>query len=217
MYDDGYNDAGHIQYRPLQPNERMAPVMTYMGQTGLDAQKGAEILGSAVGGYTAAVPYPSTPIGSSLKAIAQVKVANLGTRIFYAAEGGFDTHSEQVKIQGGLWRGISEAVGAFFADLRAHDAADDVVMLIWSEFGRRVMDNGSGTDHGAGGVAFLLGDPVTGGMYGEYPSLRADDLTLGNLKYTVDFRSVYASILEEWLQVDAHPIVGGSFETLGVV
>jgi uncharacterized protein (DUF1501 family) len=163
MYDDGYEDKGHVPYRPLQPNERMAPVMTYMGRTGLDAQKGAEILGSAVGGYTAAAAYPSTQLGGSLKAIAQVKVANLGTRVFYAAEGGFDTHSEQLKIQGGLWRGISEAVGAFFADLRAHDAADDVVMLIWSEFGRRVIDNGSGTDHGAGGVAFLIGDPVKGG------------------------------------------------------
>jgi uncharacterized protein (DUF1501 family) len=195
----------------------MAPVMTYMGRTGLDAQKGAEILSSAVGGYAPAVTYPNTPIANSLKSIAQVKIAGLGTRIFYAAEGGFDTHSEQVKIQNGLWNGISAAVGAFFADLRAHNADDDVVMLIWSEFGRRVIDNGSGTDHGAGGVSLLIGDPVKGGMYGEYPSLRADDLTLGNLAYTVDFRSVYASILEEWLQVDAQPIVGGNFEKLGVV
>jgi uncharacterized protein (DUF1501 family) len=217
MYDDGWNDAGHVPYRPFQPNEMMAPVMSYMGQTGLDARKGADILNSAVGSYTSTIEYPKTSIGGSLKSIAQVKIAGLGTRIFYAAHGSFDTHSDQLKIHGKLWRDISEAVGAFFADLRAHDEADDVVMFIWSEFGRRVLDNGSGTDHGAGGVAFLIGDPVKGGMYGEYPSLKESDLTIGNLKYTVDFRSTYASILEQWLQVDSHPIVGGSFEQFSVV
>ena len=90
-------------------------------------------------------------------------------------------------------------------------------LLIFTEFGRRVKDNGTGTDHGAAGTAFILGDPIKGGMYGEYPSLRTDDLLLGNLAYTVDFRSVYASVLEEWMQIDSHAVIGGSFETLGVV
>jgi len=88
-------------------------------------------------------------------------------------------------------------------------------MLIWSEFGRRVKDNGAGTDHGAGGVALVLGDPVKGGMYGEYPKL--SDLQIGNLKYNNDFRSTYSSILERWLQIEAKPIVNGSFEQFAFV
>ena len=89
------------------------------------------------------------------------------------------------------------------------------MMLIWSEFGRRVKDNGAGTDHGAGSVAFILGDHVEGGMYGEYPSL--NDLTLGNLKYNVDFRSAYASILDQWMELDSAPIVNGKFEEFAIV
>jgi uncharacterized protein (DUF1501 family) len=217
MYDDGMYDQGHLPVRPIHPNERIGPVLSYMGQTGLDAQKGAEILSTAIGKYSSGVQYPNSPIANSLKGIAQVKLADLGTRVFYASHGSFDTHSDQLKLHSRLWKEISEAVGAFFQDLREHDAADDVVMFIWSEFGRRVHDNGSGTDHGAGSLAFLVGEQVKGGMYGEYPSLREGDLTTGNLKYTVDFRTAYASILERWFEVDAQPIVGGSFEKLAVV
>jgi uncharacterized protein (DUF1501 family) len=90
-------------------------------------------------------------------------------------------------------------------------------MLLWSEFGRRVRDNGSGTDHGAGGIAFVLGDAVKGGMYGEYSSLRDGDLTLGNLTYTNDFRSTYSTILERWFAVEAKPIVNGTFEQFAFV
>ena len=129
-----------------------------MGQTGLDAQKGADILRTAMDKYRSTVKYPKTSIGQSLRGIAQVKLADLGTRVFYTAHDSFDTHASQLAVHAQLWREVSEAVAAFFADLRAHDAADDVIMLLWSEFGRRVKDNGSGTDHGAGGIAFVLGD-----------------------------------------------------------
>jgi uncharacterized protein (DUF1501 family) len=90
-------------------------------------------------------------------------------------------------------------------------------MFIWTEFGRRVRDNGVGTDHGAGGHAFLIGDRVKGGMYGEYPSLRESDLTIGNLKHSIDFRSAYTSVLEGWMDMDAQPIVNGSFEQFSFV
>jgi uncharacterized protein (DUF1501 family) len=163
------------------------------------------------------VTYPTSSIASSLKGIAQVKMAGLGTRVFYCATGSFDTHANQLKVHAQLWQEIAEAVSAFFADLREHGEADDVVMLLWTEFGRRARDNGAGTDHGAGGHAFVIGEPVTGGFYGEYPSLKEHDLTLGNLKYGIDFRSAYASILERWLDIDAKPIVGGSFEQLAFV
>ena len=102
-----------------------------------------------------------------------------------------------------LWNDVSQAIEAFFADLREHNAADNVLLFLFTEFGRRVRDNGSGTDHGAGGAAFVLGDRVQGGQYGEYPSRKPADLTQGDLAPTLDFRGVYATILEDWLHVDA--------------
>lgn len=198
-------------------------VMRYMGQTGLDAQKGADILRSAVGKYASTVQYPENPIAASLKGAAQVKLANLGTRIFYTAYGSFDTHATQMPVHAKLWTDVDGAIDAFFQDLRTHNAADDMIMLIWTEFGRRVKENGSGTDHGAGGIALVIGERVKGGMYGSYPSLRASDLTqqaegmFGNLRYNYDFRGLYATILDRWLGLDAKAIVGGTFEQLAFV
>jgi uncharacterized protein (DUF1501 family) len=217
MYDDGWNDEGLPAVPTRQPGDPVGEVLRYMGQTGLDAQKGAAILRTAVEKYSSSVSYPQTSIGQSLRGVAQVKLAELGTRVFYTAHNGFDTHGTQLAVHAQLWRDVSEAIAAFFADLRAHAAADDVIMLLWSEFGRRVRDNGSGTDHGAGGIAFVLGEAVKGGMYGEYPSLRDGDLTLGNLSYTNDFRSTYSTILERWFDVEAKPIVNGAFEPLAFV
>jgi uncharacterized protein (DUF1501 family) len=216
LYDDGWNDQGaaHEAAAPARPGE---DVLRYMGQTGLDAQKGADILRTALGKYQSTVEYPKSPIAESLKGIAQVKLADLGTRVFYASHGTFDTHATQLPTHAKLWQEVSEGIAAFFDDLRAHNAADDVMLLIWSEFGRRVKDNGAGTDHGAGSVAFILGDHVKGGMYGEYPSLKSDALTLGNLKYNVDFRSAYASILDQWMKIESAPIVNGKFEEFAIV
>jgi uncharacterized protein (DUF1501 family) len=217
MYDDGWHDEGLPPVQTSHPPDPVGEVLRYMGQTGLDAQKGAAILRTAVEKYRSPVSYPKTSIGQSLRGVAQVKLADLGTRVFYTAHNGFDTHGTQLTVHAQLWREISEAIAAFFADLHVHEAADDVIMLLWSEFGRRVRDNGSGTDHGAGGTAFVLGDAVKGGMYGEYPSLRDGDLTLGNLTYTNDFRSTYSTILQRWFGVAAKPIVNGTFEPLAFV
>jgi uncharacterized protein (DUF1501 family) len=217
MYDDGWNDAGLPMEPTRQPAQPVGEVLRYMGQTGLDAKKGAAILRTALEKYHASVSYPQTTIARSLRSVAQVKLADLGTRVFYTAHGSFDTHGTQMAVHAQLWRDIAEAIAAFFADLRAHNAADDVIMLLWSEFGRRVRDNGSGTDHGAGGIAFVLGEAVNGGMYGEYPSLRDGDLTMGNLTYTNDFRSTYSTILERWFGVEAKPIVNGAFEQFSFV
>jgi uncharacterized protein (DUF1501 family) len=217
LYDDGWNDQGVSASDGLQPAQAGDPVLGYMGQTGLDAQKGADILRTALGKYESTVEYPKSPIAENLKGIAQVKLAGLGTRVFYTSHGTFDTHASQLPAHAKLWQEVSEGIDAFFKDLRAHDAADDVMLLIWSEFGRRVKDNGAGTDHGAGSVAFMLGDHVKGGMYGEYPSLKSSDLTLGNLKYNVDFRSTYATILDQWMQIESEPIVNGKFEEFAIV
>ncbi|HZO26564.1 MAG TPA: DUF1501 domain-containing protein [Chloroflexota bacterium] len=214
LYDDGFDDKGHLPVKPLDPH---AAALRYMGQTGLDAKKGAEILSTVLGGYRSTVEYPKTPLAASLKGIAQVKLGDVGTRVFYTSISGFDTHAGQGPIHAALWTELSEAVAAFFGDLREHDADDDVIMLLWTEFGRRVHDNVGGTDHGAAGAAFVIGEPVKGGIYGEYPSLREADLTDGNLAHTVDFRSAYTSVIERWLQVDAKPIVNGRFEDLAFV
>ncbi|MFQ6026533.1 MAG: DUF1501 domain-containing protein, partial [Dehalococcoidia bacterium] len=107
---------------------------------------------------------------------------------------------------------VSQAVESFYDDLKEHDAGDNVILLLFSEFGRRVHDNGSGTDHGAAGVSFIIGENVKGGQYGEYRSTRAEDLEQGDLVPNLDFRSVYTTILEDWMGLDANPLVGGTFE-----
>ena len=187
-------------------------VMEFLGETGLEAMQGADILKVAPGMYSSSIEYADTPIARKLKDVARIHLADLGTRIFYCDYGSFDSHANQVPMHAGLWSDVSAAVGDFFADLKEHDAADNVVMIMFSEFGRRVRDNGSGTDHGAAGAAFALGEPVRGGFYGEYPSRRPEDLSQGDLAPNLDFRGFYATVLEDWLGLDAKPIVKGEFE-----
>jgi uncharacterized protein (DUF1501 family) len=187
-------------------------VMEYLGTTGLDSLKGADILKVAPQKYASTVKYPDTPIARKLRGIAQVHLADLGSRIFYCDHGSFDTHASQNPGHGNLWNAVSEGLDAFMTDLRQHDHADNVIVLLFSEFGRRVHDNGSGTDHGAAGPVFVLGEQVKGGHYGEYPSLKAEALVQGDLNPNMDFRGVYSTILEKWLKLDPKPIVGGTFE-----
>ena len=187
-------------------------VMEFLGETGLEAMQGADILKVAPGMYSSSIEYADTPIARKLKDVARIHLADLGTRIFYCDYGSFDSHANQAPMHAGLWSDVSAAVGDFFADLKEHDAADNVVMIMFSEFGRRVRDNGSGTDHGAAGAAFALGEPVRGGFYGEYPSRRPEDLSQGDLAPNLDFRGFYATVLEDWLGLDAKPIVKGEFE-----
>ena len=187
-------------------------VMDYLGQTGLDSLAAADILKAAPQRYSSNVEYPDTPIANKLKGISQVHQAGLGTRIFYCDHGSFDSHSNQVGMHDKLWKDVSAGVEAFFDDLRENEAGDNVIMLVFTEFGRRVHDNGSGTDHGAGGVAFIMGEKVRGGEYSEYPSTAPEDLEQGDLVPNMDFRGVYSTILEDWMGLDANPLVGGVFE-----
>jgi len=187
-------------------------VMEYMGTTGLDSLKGADILKVAPGRYKSDVKYPNTSIAKKLKGIAQVHFADLGTRVFYCDQASYDTHAGQNPLHAQLWTELTQALEAFMTDLRTHNRSDNVVVLIFSEFGRRVRDNGSGTDHGAAGVTFVLGDHVKGGHYGDMPSLEDAKLVQGDLNPNMDFRGIYSTILEKWLRLDAKPIVNGSFE-----
>jgi uncharacterized protein (DUF1501 family) len=198
--------------RAYSPAIGRGMVMEYLGQTGLDSMAGADMLKEAPQRYSSTVTYPNTKLAQKLRGIAQVHLADLGTRIFYCDHGPFDTHANQLGAHVGLWKEASDAIAAFFNDLNEHSAADNVLMFLFTEFGRRVRDNGSGTDHGAGGVAFAIGNAVKGGQYSEYPSLKAEHLSQGDLVPNQDFRGVYTTILEDWLKLDAQAIVGGSFE-----
>ncbi len=203
--------------RMYSPTIGTGPTMDYLGQAGRDALKGADIIRVAPETYSSTVEYANTPIARRFRDVAQVHLAGLGTQVFYTAYGPFDTHYDQLGPHEKLWTEISVAIRDFFDDLREHDAAEEVVVMLFSEFGRRVRDNGTGTDHGAAGVAFAIGDRVNGGMYGAYPSLKPEDLTQGDLAPDYDFRGFYSTLAEKWLGLDPVPIVGGHFEQLSFV
>ena len=192
-------------------------VMDYLGQTGRDALQGADIIRSAPERYSSTVEYAETPIAKYLRDIAQVYLADLGTQVFYTQHGSFDSHFNQPPMHTKLWIDMSSAISDFFDDLKEHDAGDNLIMVLFTEFGRRVKDNGTGTDHGAGGAAFVIGNQVKGGMYSTYPSLRPEDLQQGDLAPNYDFRGFYSTIIDRWLGLDPVPIVGGKFEQMDFV
>jgi len=210
-------DALDVFARMYAPTIGSGPVMDYLGQTGLDALKGADILKTAPDRYVSSIEYADNAISKNLQGISKVLNANLGTRIFYTQHGGYDTHANQGPVHPKLWTDLSQAISDFYADLAEHEVSEDVLMFVFTEFGRRVKDNGSGTDHGSGGLAFAIGDPVKGGMYSEYPSLKEGDLLEGDLQFNVDYRGVYGSMVENWLQLDPITVVGGNFEQLDFV
>jgi len=191
--------------------------MDYLGQTGRDALKGADILKVAPEKYSSTVEYAETPIAKYLRDVARVHLADLGTQVFYTSHGPFDTHFNQPPMHQKLWTDVSNAVSDFFDDLKEHDAGDNLIMIMFTEFGRRVRDNGTGTDHGAAGGAFVIGNNVKGGMYGTYPSLKAEDLNQGDLDPNYDFRGFYSTVVEKWLGLDPVPIVGGNFEQMAYI
>ena len=212
-------EALEIFSRIYSPVNGRGPVFDYLSQTGMDALKGADILGTAAGKYSSTVEYGPGPVAQYMRNIAQVHVAELGSRIMYttAPYNSFDTHGTQLATHGKLLTDVSQTVGDFFDDLKEQNASDNVVLLLFTEFGRRVKDNGSGTDHGSGGLALVIGDPVKGGLYGEYPSLAPERLLDGDLQFNNDFRGLYATLLENWMDLDSKPIVFGSFEKLDFI
>ena len=200
--------------RMYSPMIGSGAVNDYLAQTCLDALKGADILSTAPKTYSSSVEYGGSPFAQWLKNIAQVHIAGFGTRVLYTGvnPGTFDTHANENITMPKLWGDVSNAVSDFYEDLKEHHANEEVVMLMFTEFGRRVQENGSGTDHGSGSVAFVIGDSVKGGLYGEYPSLEPDKLDQGDLQWNNDFRGTYATLLEKWMGVDANPVLGGQFE-----
>jgi len=211
---DDRTEALDIFARMYAPMIGTGAVSEYLSQTGLDALRGADILSDAPKNYTSSVEYGGSPFAQWLKNIAQVHFSDYGTRILYTGvnPGTFDTHANENITLPKLWGDVSNAIGDFYQDLKEHDANEEVIILLFTEFGRRVQENGSGTDHGSGSVAFMIGDGVKGGLYGEYPSLEPEKLDSGDLHWNNDFRRTYATILEKWMGLDANPILGGTYE-----
>ena len=192
-------------------------ISQFISQVGMDAMKGADILRTAPASYSSSIEYADSPIAENMKNIAQVMFADVGTRIFYTQHGSFDTHANELAAHGKLWNDVSTAVADFMDDLKEHGRDKDTVVLMFSEFGRRIRDNGAGTDHGSGGVAFVIGGDVNGGFYGDFPSLRDEDQLEGDMHFSNDFRITYSTILDRWLGLDPVSITNGNFQQFDFV
>ena len=170
--------------------------------------------------YTPTVAYPDGGFADALQTVAGAIVRGIGSRVFWLQTGGYDTHAGQGGGGGGAYANLMGALGdglwAFYSDVRNQGLAGDTTVIVFSEFGRRISENGSaGTDHGAGGLMMVLGGSVRGGLHGTAASLAPGHPTLennsGDVRYETDFRSVYARLLEQWLGVSSVPILGGDF------
>lgn len=164
--------------------------------------------------YKPGATYPNDSFAAGLKLLAETITGDLGVKVGYVTIGGFDTHSGQTGTQQRLLQSLSDGLKAFWDDLESHGKANDVMIMTWSEFGRRATENGSGgTDHGAAGPQFIIGNGIEGGHWGEPVSL--SNLDKGNLRFTTDFRSVYSTVMDGWLGAPAEKLLGARFPTMG--
>ncbi|MGH2632374.1 MAG: DUF1501 domain-containing protein, partial [Tepidiformaceae bacterium] len=185
--------------------------------TAESAVSSAQQLAAVAGQYQPAAKYPDTSFGAGLSVLAEAIVGNLGMRVGHITLGGFDTHSRETLDHTQLMTELYQGLTAFYQDLSVQGKADDVLVLTWSEFGRRVQENANGgTDHGSASVMFALGSKVKQGFYGDQPSL-SQLVDNGNLAFTTDFRSVYATVIDNWLGIPSAPLLGQQWPNLGFV
>ncbi len=205
----------------IEGNSRSFPPLSFLGEVarnGNSALEKVEKIKAARTNYTSSIAYPANnQLAAGLKMIAQVATTTEESLLFYVTLSDFDHHARQAATHAALLGQFSQAVKAFYDDMQQHSLADKVLIMQWSEFGRRPFENGSqGTDHGAASMMFVVGDAVRGGVYGHQPSLEVIDIDqVGNLKFNVDFRAVYGTILDGWLGVDQEMILGERFENIG--
>jgi uncharacterized protein (DUF1501 family) len=192
--------------------------LDFLERTALDAQVSSDQIRAISSRVENKATYPGSQLGNSLKLVAKLIGGGLPTRIFYVSQGGYDTHTNQVNAHGRLLKDMGDSVKSFCDDLKAQGNMERVLVMTFSEFGRRVSDNANGgTDHGAAAPMFVIGNKVKAGLLGTYPSLAPNDLYQGDIKYTTDFRSVYAGVLEQWLKTKSEPILGKKFQPLQLV
>jgi uncharacterized protein (DUF1501 family) len=194
-------------------------LLDFVQKTALNTYASSQKLQEIGKNYEPKVPYPQTGLANRLKLCAQLIDAGLGARVFYVSIDNFDTHANQGAAQGAhanLLAELSGAITAFYKDLAARGHKDRLMVMTFSEFGRRAKENGSkGTDHGSGAPMFLVGGKVKAGAVGTHPSLQ--ELEDGNLKFSTDFRQVYAAILDKWLGVPSKDIVGTGFKHIDIL
>ncbi len=233
LTDPGYPGDSRNQINTFNAAaSRVLPGDKFIGSinnTAFESVASAQKVQTAIAGYQSSVSYnPQNPLAVALKMLAQIITTMPEANLLYVQMGGFDNHAYQIGSPNGnvnkfagthfvLLKWFSEAVKSFYDDLVEHQMADDVLMMQWSEFGRRPGENASyGTDHGSVTPMFLIGNPVQGGLYGQQPSLGVTDLdNAGNPKFKVDFRAVYATILSQWLGTDARAVLGAQYENVG--
>jgi len=213
----GGSIAGISGMAPTRAKSR-GSVMDFLERTAMDAQMSSDEIRAISARTDNKAVYPGSQLGNSLKLVAKLIGGGLPTRIFYVSQGGYDTHTNQVGTHQRLLQDLGDSVKAFTDDLKAQGNMQRVMVMTFSEFGRRVADNAnSGTDHGAAAPMFVIGPKIRAGLLGQYPSLAPADLFQGDIKYTVDFRSVYAGVLESWLRTRSEPILGRKFQPLPLV
>ena len=189
--------------------------LDFLERTAMDAQVSSDKILAISNKVQNQANYPGTQLANSLKLVARLIGGGLPTRIYYVSQGGYDTHTNQLATQQRLLKELGDSVKAFTDDLKAQGNMGRVLIMTFSEFGRRVAENANaGTDHGAAAPMFVIGEKVKAGLLGKYPSLAPGDLFQGDVKYNVDFRSVYAGILEGWLKTPSAPILGRQFPPL---
>src|ERR1700677_3743834 len=210
------NDGGSIGMISGGGQQDNSNPLDFLQRTALDAQLSSDKIIEISKKFQSTVPYPKGPLADSLSLVGRMIAGGLPTRVYYVSQGGYDTHTNQVNTHDRLMGELSEALTAFCADLKAQGNFNRVVLMSFSEFGRRVSQNASnGTDHGAAAPMFVLGGGVKAGLFGKYPSLT--NLNGGDLVYNVDFRSVYATILEKWLKAPSKAVLGKNFPLMGIV
>ncbi len=190
-------------------------LLDFVQQTAVNTYASSKRLQELAKSYEPKVAYPATGLANRLKLAAQLIEADLGARIYYVSIDGFDTHANQLATHANLLREVSDAMTAFFKDMSAKGHRDRVLMMTFSEFGRRAKENGSrGTDHGSAAPMFLVGGKVKPGVVGDHPSMT--DLYMNKLKHHTDFRQVYAAVLDQWLGVSSKEVLGETFKPVEV-
>lgn len=190
--------------------------LDFLQRTALDAQLSSDKILAIARKYKSTVAYPQGQLAASLNIISRMIAGGLPTRVYYASQGGFDTHAGQVNAHERLMGEFNDAIAAFVTDLKQQGNFERVLLMTFSEFGRRVQENANGgTDHGAAAPMLVLGGAVKPGLFGKYPSLT--DLDHGDLKFNTDFRSVYGTVLDRWLKAPSQMVLGRKFPSLSIV
>jgi uncharacterized protein (DUF1501 family) len=213
MMDEGAANSGSSIGSIGGGGRAAGSVLDYVERTALDAQVSSEKILEISRRVKNQSSYPGSRLANGLKLVARLIGGGLPARVYYVSQGGYDTHTNQAPTQARLLQELGDGVKAFVDDLKGQGNFERVLVLTFSEFGRRVQENANqGTDHGAAAPLFLVGSRLKGSLAGQCPSLAPTDLHNGDLKFKVDFRSVYAAVLEQWLGVKSEPILGRRFE-----